>query len=552
MIHKESFTSYDIIKLMNHPKWISLNSILQQAPFSWQLQGSDVSANGVQMDSRHVQPGMIFAAIQGEISDGHDYIPQAVEKGAAAVIGTREIKGLPVPYIKVADSRSALAYLAAAYQGFPAEKLVLMGITGTDGKTTTANMLYHILRAAHYPVGIISTVNAVFADQAIDTGFHVTTPDAPAVQDYLAQMLSMGATHVILEATSHGLAQSRLASNPFDYAILTNITHEHLDYHHTFEEYRSAKSLLFSGLMEGLSKDGKHPRAAVLNQDDTSFPYLRAITSVPVVSYGLNSNADIYASQISMQDKYMQFVVAGIDLHNQRFQFEVCLALLGEYNIYNALAAIALTRGVLGIESEHIQAGFVSLKDIPGRMEKIELGQDFVAMVDFAHTPNALKRALQSSRKLTNGRLIAVFGSAGLRDREKRRLMAEVSAELADLTILTAEDPRSESLDQILKEMAEGMQSKSLHEGEHYWRIPDRREAIRFAVRLAQPGDLVILCGKGHEQSMCFGSTEYAWDDRIALRVALAELLGISTLESMPYLPDPDDYLDILTSSSEP
>jgi len=502
------------------------------------------------MDSRHVQPGMIFVAVQGEISDGHDYIPQAVDKGAVAVIGTREIKGLSVPYVKVADTRSALGYFAAAFQGFPADKLVLMGITGTDGKTTTANMLYHILRAAHYPVGIISTVNAVFDDHAIDTGFHVTTPDAPAVQNYLAHMLSMGATHVILEATSHGLAQSRLASSPFDYAILTNITHEHLDYHHTFEEYRSAKSLLFSGLIDGLSKDGKHPRAAILNQDDASFPYLRAITSVPIVSYGLNSNADIYASHISMTDNCTKFLVNGIDLDNKRFQCQVSLSLLGDYNIYNALAAIALTRCVLGIESETIQAGFESLQDIPGRMEKIELGQDFVTIVDFAHTPNALKRALQSSRKLTNGRLIAVFGSAGLRDREKRRLMAEVSAELADLTILTAEDPRSESLDQILKEMAEGMQSKSLHESEHYWRIPDRREAIRFAVRLAQPGDLVILCGKGHEQSMCFGSTEYAWDDRIALRAALAERLGISTLDTMPYLPDPKDYLDILPSHS--
>jgi len=329
---------------------------------------------------------------------------------------------------------------------------------------------------------------------------------------------------------------------------LTNITHEHLDYHHTFDEYRSAKSLLFSGLTEGLSKDGQHTRAAILNLDDASYPFLSAITSVPIVTYGMNSNADIYASHISVEDNRTKFLVTGIDLDNKRFSCQVSLALLGDYNIYNALAAIALARGVLGIERETIQAGFESLKDIPGRMEKIELGQEFLAIVDFAHTPNALKRALQSSRKLTRGRLIAVFGSAGLRDREKRRLMAEVSAELADLTILTAEDPRSESLDHILSEMADGMKSKSLHEGEHYWRIPDRREAIRFAVRIAKPGDLVILCGKGHEQSMCFGSAEYAWDDRIALRVALAELLGISTLDTMPYLPDPDDYLNILPS----
>jgi UDP-N-acetylmuramoyl-L-alanyl-D-glutamate--2,6-diaminopimelate ligase len=202
----------------------------------------------------------------------------------------------------------------------------------------------------------------------------------------------------------------------------------------------------------------------------------------------------------------------------------------------NLLAAITLTRGIMGLEEEAVRQGVAAMPGVPGRMERVDMGQDFTALVDFAHTPNALRRALEAARRMTGERVIAVFGSAGLRDREKRRMMAETSAELADLTVLTAEDPRTEPLEEILREMAEGAISRGAVEGRTFWRVPDRGQALRFAVQLAQPGDLVIACGKGHEQSMCFGETEYPWDDRAALRTALAECLGVSG-PAMPYLP---------------
>ncbi len=233
----------------------------------------------------------------------------------------------------------------------------------------------------------------------------------------------------------------------------------------------------------------------------------------------------------------LSFTALGRDLAGREFRLPVRSSLVGEYNVYNCLAALTLALGVMRLPPESVSAGLAAMRSVPGRMELIQMGQSFTAIVDFAHTPNALIKSLEAARQLTSGRVIAVFGSAGLRDREKRRMMAEASAGLADVSILTAEDPRTESLNGILDEMADGARSRGGVEGQTFWRVPDRREALRLAVRLARPGDLLIACGKGHEQSMCFGETEYAWDDRVALRAALAESLGLPGPE-MPYLPD--------------
>jgi len=499
----------------------------------------EIEVTGVAMDSRQVQPGNLFVAVSGGATDGHRYIPAAIQAGAGALVGTQPLTGLDVPYFQVSDSRLALAQLAAAFHGFPARQLTMIGVTGTDGKTTTANLLYHILQAAGLRAGMVSTVNAVIGGQVFDTGFHVTTPESPSVQAYLAQMVQADLTHVILETTSHGLAQQRVAACEFDMALATNITHEHLDYHGSYEAYRAAKGLLFQGLAATAPKPFAPPRGAVLNRDDGSFEYLSSITAVPWLSYGLDDRADVVAEQIEITMSGLSYVARGRDQTGRAFSLPARSSLLGQYNVYNSLAALTLAVGVMRLDPQAVRQGLADMRSVPGRMERIEMGQPFTAMVDFAHTPNALVKSLEAARQLTSGRVIAVFGSAGLRDREKRRMMAEASAERSDISILTAEDPRSESLDGILAEMARGATARGGVEGQTFFRVPDRREALRLAVRLARPGDLLIACGKGHEQSMCFGETEYAWDDRVALRAALAESLGIAGPD-MPFLPEGD------------
>lgn len=529
----EGKSSYCIISIMDHqPKDVSLKTLIQHLPGEYPDFG-DVSITSIVHDSRQVQAGSLFVAVPGISVDGHQYIPHAIQGGAVAVVGTQAQQGLAVPYIQVNDSRHALAILSAAFYDFPARKMTIIGVTGTDGKTTTSNYIFEILKAAGIKVGMISTVNAIIGDEVLDTGFHVTTPEAQDVQNYLSQMAIAGLTHVILEATSHGLAQGRVSACDFDIGVVTNITHEHLDYHGSYEAYRQAKGRLFTSLLATPTKCSGNPRVAVINRDDRSFEYIKTISREPIrqIHYGIEGDADIKASEIKSTSHGLQFIVTGPD-----FSFEADTQLLGEYNAHNVLAAVGATVMGLGLDPKHAQQGISRLKGIRGRMHPVDLGQDFLAIVDFAHTPNALRRALEAARPMTKGRVIAAFGSAGLRDREKRRLMAEVSAEYADLTILTAEDPRTESLDDILTEMALGAQSKGGVEGETFWRVPDRGDAIRFGIELAQPGDVVIVCGKGHEQSMCFGDVEYPWDDLIALEAALAEYLEIDG-PVMPRLP---------------
>ncbi|HAL16658.1 MAG TPA: UDP-N-acetylmuramoyl-L-alanyl-D-glutamate--2,6-diaminopimelate ligase [Anaerolineaceae bacterium] len=489
---------------------------------------------GIALDSRQVQPGYLFVALTGGSADGHCYIPAAVAQGAVAVVGQQPADEflLDIPYIQVEDTRQALAYLSAAFYDFPARKLTVIGVTGTDGKTTTSNLLYTILNHAGKKVGIISTVNAVIGDEVIDTGFHVTTPEAPHVQHYLAQMAAAGLTHVVLEATSHGLAQERVTACEFDIGVVTNITHEHLDYHGSYAAYRAAKARLFQHLLETVEKPQGNPRLAVLNYDDQSFDFLNDFTQTNKLFYGLDAHALVRAADVRYSPSGMQFTAHFPDGQ----QVEVHSHLVGKYNVSNILAAMTAAVGGLGISPHQAAAGVEQLDSIPGRMEHIHLGQDFTAIVDFAHTPNALKVTLETAREMTGGKVLAVFGSAGLRDREKRRMMAEISAQLADLTFLTAEDPRTESLDAILAEMARAATAQGGIEGQTFWRVPDRREAIRIAINIAQPGDLVLALGKGHEQSMCFDVTEYSWDDRTAMRAALAERLKLPGY-AMPFLP---------------
>lgn len=487
------------------------------------IQSLPIQMVDVTADSRRVKPGSVFVAIQGVSYDGHDFISQAIEQGAIGIVGERPGLSTPVATMVVPDGRLALAYLSANKYGNPSQRLVMIGVTGTDGKTTTVNLLHRILAAGGVRAGMISTVNAVLGDRVEETGLHVTTPDAPEVQRFLSQMVEAGLSHCILEATSHGLAQRRVGACNFDVAVVTNITHEHLDYHGGYQAYREAKSLLFQGLEHSEAKPGQ-PKTAVLNADDPSYSYLSQMWAERRICYAYQENPasagirpDLFARnvQFGLRATTLNLIIGGQP-------YPVRSSLVGRYNVSNMLAAAGAGLAV-GLPVSSIQRGIESMEGIPGRMERIESDTPFQVVVDFAHTPNALQRVCETGREMVQpaGRIITVFGSAGLRDVAKRRMMAEISARTADVTILTAEDPRTESLDAILAEMVGSCAANGAVEGETVYRIRDRMEAIYKALTLARAGDLVLVCGKGHEQSMCFGTIEYPWDDRQAARKAI-------------------------------
>jgi UDP-N-acetylmuramoyl-L-alanyl-D-glutamate--2,6-diaminopimelate ligase len=477
-------------------------------------------------DSRQSEPGALFVAYRGIDVDGHHFITEAIKRGAAAIICEHENwlgEDVPpldtVPVVIVPNGREALAYLAAAWYGYPARNLTMIGITGTDGKTTTTNVLFEILQEAGKKTSMINTVNAVIGNTVMETGLHTTTPDSPDVQRYLWEMGKAGTEICLLETTSHGLAQHRVTACDFDIAIVTNITHEHLDIHGSLDGYRTAKASLFESLATAADKG--IPKIAILNCDDWSFEYLKeklAAAGTAWLGYSLvcHPEAKVTAHNVNCKPDKTSFTIKG-----PNYAVNAETTLLGDYNISNCLAAASAAIEGLGVSPEIVQQGIAVLQGVPGRMERIDEGQSFTAVVDFAHTPNSLRRSLTTAKQLTPGRVIAVFGCAGLRDVEKRVLMGEIAAELADITIITAEDPRTEDLDSIIAETARAMLVKGAVEGEQFERIPDRGRAIYRAVQLAKAGDMVLALGKGHEQSMCFGSTEYPWDDRQALRAAL-------------------------------
>lgn len=484
-----------------------------------------------------VQSGGVFVARTGLSVDGHQFILRAVERGAAAIVGEKPITDLPVPYVQFENAQEAVGYLAAAYHDFPSRKLIVIGVTGTDGKTTTSTIIHRLLGKS---TGLISTISADVGDQSVDTGLHVTTPGAPQIQALLARMVANGLKYVVLEMTSHGLAQGRLNGVDIDVAVLTNVTHEHLDYHKTFENYRAAKGRMFEMLGHSVRK-GAQAKTGVINADDPNADHFVGIlerladeTELPfgIDLYGLNSPAiaewnkplgvryEPDGTYITLPEVLNDILLAEPE------PTEIYSPLLGEFNVMNVLAAMHAAYAVQpdgAFNRKVIQERLRTVDTISGRMDRIDEGQDFLALVDFAHTPNALDNVLQACRKMlgAGGRLIAIIGSAGLRDREKRRLMAEVATQRADFTVLTAEDPRTESLDDILETMAQASAAAGGVEGETFVRVPDRGQALYLACQMARKGDIVIACGKGHEQSMAFGTVEYPWDDREALRAAL-------------------------------
>ncbi len=476
-----------------------------------------IEISGISFDSRKVKQGDIFVAFKGENFDGHEFIRSAAENGAIAVVceNLKHISNFKIPFLIVENSRKALAILSAAFYNQPARKMRVIGVTGTDGKTTTATIIYQILKFAGFRVGLITSINAVIGDKIYDTGFHTTTPNAVDLQKYLAEMLSAGTEYVVIETSSHGLAQFRVHMCEFDIAVITNITSEHLDYHKNFAEYQEAKLKLFDYLNDDYRKQNVS-KVSIINRDDTSFNLLKNINSDIKLSYGLNNEADISAYNICFDKSRMKFDVKTPEEH-----FSIETSLIGKYNIYNILAAIAVAHSQK-IPVKSIIKGIESIERIKGRMEFISHNAgNFKVIIDFAHTPNALEKALGVARDIAENNVIVVFGCAGLRDKYKRKAMGKVAGKLADKIFITAEDPRTESAENIINEIARGCKLANRQEGIDFFKIPDREKAITKAIISAQTGDVVITCGKAHERSMCFGEKEYPWNEYEAVKSVL-------------------------------
>jgi UDP-N-acetylmuramoyl-L-alanyl-D-glutamate--2,6-diaminopimelate ligase len=453
-------------------------------------------------DSRTVESGTLFFAIPGVHVDGHDFVPQAMAVGAIAAVTERELPEVDIPQLIVARSRDALADAAAAWFDHPSRKLHVIGITGTDGKTTTAFLAEAMLRAAGRRPGLLGTVEVEIGDKRLPNQDRNTTPEALELQGLLAEMVAAGNDSVVMEATSHGLAQARTRNVAFDVGILTNLTSEHLEFHGSLDKYKAAKAMLF-----------QQAPIAILNADDPSFDYFRGQSIGRAVTYALEADADVRGSNVDARANGTSFTVTAADWSGR-----VDLQLPGSFNVHNALAVVALAHAE-GIDLDLAVTALGAVPGVPGRMETVELGQPFGVVVDYAHTADSLGKVLAVLRPLASGRLIAVFGSAGERDPTKRPAMGRVAAELADVTIITDEDPRLEDPRVINEAIAAGARAAGARDGEELLVIDDRPAAIARAVSLAQAGDVILLAGKGHEQSIIYGTTRRWWDEKeVAIR----------------------------------
>jgi len=482
----------------------------------------NIEITGITDDSRAVAPGDLFVALPGVHVDGHRYIEAAVARGATAVLCQYPPgDDPPVPHLLVAGARAAMADVAARFYGDPSARLNVVGVTGTDGKTTTSFLLHAVLQGTGRKAGLISTVAFRIGDREEYNASRQTTPESPDVQRLLAEAVAAGCTHAVIESSSHALMLDRLRHCHVDAGVFTNLTPEHLDFHGTLEEYRAAKARLFAGLGSRV-KDGIGPGVAILNRDDPSYAYMAAASHVPVVSYGLHDKADVRARDVQVTSDGLRFQVTTtlddqvVDAHSP---------MIGRFNVSNLLAALAYA-GAQGIDLAAAAEALSTVHGVPGRMRRVEAGQSFTIVVDYAHTADSLTKALDELRAVTpaSGRLIVVFGAAGERDRSKRAPMGRVAAERCDLVVLTDEDPRLEDRLAIIEEIAAGARAAGARDGDTLLVQPDRRDALRAAVAAARPGDTVLLAGKGHESCIIVGTERLPWDEEDEARAAVAAL----------------------------
>ena len=489
-----------------------------------------LQVRGLAYDSRQVRKGFLFVAIRGAHADGHSFIKKAAALGAVAAIVEEPIQAISIPQIVVDKSRRALATAACWWYGDPSRELGVVGITGTDGKTTTAYLATATLEAAGISTGMVSTAGIKVGGDRGPVPEHMTTPEAPVLQSWLLAMLEAGNTAAVVETTSHGLAQERVGGIAYDVAIFTNLSHEHLEFHGTFESYREAKLSLFRRLGKTAPKSLSRPwpRTAIVNADDPTAMLLEGAAGAAdarVLSYGLaetSPNAAVRASNIvDGGGSGLRFEVV-----TPRFRDQIELRLTGRFNVHNALAVVALGEA-LDLDPHTIASGLSSVTGVPGRMERIERGQPFTVIVDFAHSPASLEKVLDLLRPQARGRnagVIAVFGSAGERDTQKRPMMGKIAGERCRLVVVANEDPRGEDPDTILDEIAKGAEQAGRNRGKDLLLIADRRTAIETAFAQAKPGDIVLLAGKGHEQSIIMKDGAVPWDEHTEAVDALVKM----------------------------
>ena len=487
------------------------------------------SVSGLAEDSRRVSAGTLFVAVPGFHVDGHDFVARGGHAGAAAALVERRVPGAGIPQVVVTDARRAMAVAAGWWYGDPSRELGTIGITGTDGKTTTAFLAVAALEAAGLSTGLVGTVDTKVGAERERHEAHVTTPSAPELGALLRAMVASGNDAAVLETTSHALALDRVLGIAYDAAVFTNLTHEHLELHGTCEAYRAAKLRLFERLGQGPDNPAKvvggrpWPKTAIVNADDPSASWFAAAsrgTGANLLTYGAAKTADVRLTGVDEDRRRLLVRYAA-----PSGAATVSLRLAGRFNAWNALAVVALGEG-LGLDPAAIRTGLEGVAGVPGRMERIDEGQPFGVVVDYAHSPASLQTVLDLLAPLATaggGGLIAVFGSAGERDTTKRAAMGRIAGERCRLVIATDEDPRGEDRDAIVAEIVRGAESAGRRRGDDVLAIADRRAAIGAAFDRARPGDIVLLAGKGHEPAILYADGPLPWDEAGVARRALAE-----------------------------
>ena len=477
----------------------------------------DIEITGVAYDSRRVKPGDLFVAVEGLQVDGHAYGSDAVKAGAAAIAVERAVQ---VPggttLLRLPSTRVGLAEIAAEFYERPSRRLKLAGITGTDGKTTTTHMAEHVLQASGLVAGAMSTVSFTVSGSETDNLSGQTTIEAPEIQSWLARMLEAGVAYAVIETTSHALVQERVRACDFDVAAFTNVGHDHLDYHATWEDYLESKAKLID--LTANAADKGIEKTAVLNRDDRSYERLARRPIARRWSYGLTTAADLHPLDLSVTGSGSRF-----RMKTPVGETEVVLHVPARFNIYNALCAAGVCLA-MGVPLDAVGTGLAGFEGVRGRLEPVDVGQDFRVFIDFAHSAGALASALAELRPFTTGRLIVVFGATARSDHD-RPGMGRAAADFADFFIITTDDPLDQDPVEIAREVQSGAEGKA--PGHDYEIVIDRRAAIRRAIELARPGDCVLLAGKGHERSMRTAAGSEPWDERAEAEAAIKERLTI-------------------------